>query len=463
MEKRIIVAFLITMLVFAIAIPVQSSQIEIKQLKIDDPEEVPMPGDMKNNILPVRESLTKTITRTEPREFVTARNDDIANLIQQLNEDIYLGFLEDLVDFGPRVTTSQACEDAAEYIYNEFVNMGLQTRYHEWEDYELYGSNVEATLPGVDETSDEIYIICAHYDSVPGSPGADDDGSGTVAVMSAAYLMKQYAFNHTIKFVTFSGEEQGLYGSYYYVQEAVENNYNIAGVLNLDMIGFALSESDEDTIRVFQGDSQNLLDLTTVISQDYNDIFDLDVIPNGYSSGSDHFYFWQAGFNAIFYIEQNFNDYYHSPEDTIEHMNIAYAVEVSQLAIGTLAELAEITDVDAPEKPNAPNGETNGKIDIEYTYTAVTTDRQGDNIYYLFDWGDNTDSGWLGPHTSGEQIQTSHIWTRKGAYLIKVKAKDIYDHESEWSEPLPVSMPRTKELYNRPILKLLYNILNLLR
>jgi hypothetical protein len=458
MIKKIIVIFLFLTLVFAVVNPAQSYQTKInKKLEIDDSIQVPMPGDMKNDILPNRESLAELVTRTQPEKRTTIRNDDIATLISQLDEDIYLGFLEDLVAFGPRVSSTPACEDAAEYIYNEFVNMGLETRYHSWEDYNLYGDNVEAILPGIDETSDEIYVICAHYDSVPGSPGADDDGSGTVAVMSAAYLMRNYAFNHTIKFVTFSGEEQGLYGSYYYVQEAVENDYNIAGVLNLDMIGFALSESDEDKIRVFEGDfSQDLLDLTTDVSGDYTDIFDLEVIPSGYSRGSDHYYFWQAGYNAIFYIEHNFNDYYHSPDDIIEHMNIGYAVEVTQLAIGSLAELAEITIIDAPEKPDAPKGEINGEINIEYKYTAVTTDLQDDQIYYLFDWDEETDSGWLGPFDSGVICEAKHIWIEKGEYDIRVKAKDIYGHESDWSDLLSVSMPKTK-IINSPFLNFLEN------
>jgi len=444
MIKKIIVILLFLTLVFSVVNPAQSYRTKINNTtEIDYSIQVPMPGDMKNGIFPYRENLDKIITQIQTEKGSTTRNENIAALISQVNEEIYLGFLEDLVALGLRVTSTTQCEDAAEYIYNEFVNMGLQTRYQSWGDSDLYGDNVEATIPGIDEASDEIYIICAHYDSVPGSPGADDDGSGTVAVMSAAYLMRNYIFNHTIKFVTFSGEEQGLYGSYYYVQESIENDYNIAGVLNLDMIGFALSESEEDKIRVFEGDfSQDLLDLTTEVSEEYADFFDLEVIPSGFSRGSDHYYFWEAGFNAIFYIEQNFNDYYHSSDDIIENMNIGYAVEVTQLAIGSLAELAEITSIDAPKKPDSPNGEISGKIDIEYNYTAVTTDLQNDQIYYLFDWDDGEDSGWLGPFDSGVNSEAKHTWDKKGNYDIRVKAKDPFGHESPWSDTLKISMPK---------------------
>ena len=139
-----------------------------------------------------------------------------------------------------------------------------------------------------------------------------------------------------------------------------------------------------------------------------------------------------------------FNDYYHSPEDTIEHMNIGYAVEVTQLAIGSLAELAEITSAEAPKKPDSPQGELNGKINIEYNYTAVTTDIQNDQIFYLFDWDEGTDSGWLGPFDSGAICEAKHTWIKKGNYNIRVKAKDSHGHESPWSDTLKISMPKNK-------------------
>jgi len=127
-----------------------------------------------------------------------------------IEDDIVLGYLENLTDFGPRVTGSQACQQAGEYIYNEFESYGLEARYDDWSYYGYDGNNIEGTLQGINETSDQIYIICAHYDTVSGSPGADDDGSGTAAVLAAAYLMSQYEFNHTIRFVAFDGEEPAI-------------------------------------------------------------------------------------------------------------------------------------------------------------------------------------------------------------------------------------------------------------
>ena len=91
-----------------------------------------------------------------------------------------------------------------------------------------------------------------------------------------------------------------------------------------------------------------------------------------------------------------------------------------------------------PDIPSKPNGPTFGIIETEYTYTTFTTDPNEKEIYYLFDWNDGTDSEWIGPYESGEICTANHIWYDNGSYEITVKAKNIYDMESEWSNPLNV-------------------------
>jgi len=94
----------------------------------------------------------------------------------------------------------------------------------------------------------------------------------------------------------------------------------------------------------------------------------------------------------------------------------------------------------APLKPSQPKGPSVGEAGTEYTSTSNSTDPDGDEIYYLFDWGDNTDSGWIRPYESGDDASASHIWREKGYYNIKVKAKDINDLVSEWSDHLNVEI-----------------------
>jgi hypothetical protein len=109
-----------------------------------------------------------------------------------------------------------------------------------------------------------------------------------------------------------------------------------------------------------------------------------------------------------------------------------------------------------PNKPNKPSGITSGKIGTTHSYSSSTTDPNGDYVYYWFDWGDGTNSGWDGPHISGDNVTLSHSWTRLGTYPIKVKVKDIHGNESVWSDPLVISIPKTK--ISNLILQLLYRI-----
>jgi hypothetical protein len=100
---------------------------------------------------------------------------------------------------------------------------------------------------------------------------------------------------------------------------------------------------------------------------------------------------------------------------------------------------------DHPETPSKPSGATSGKKGQEYTYTSSTTDIDGDDIYYWFDWGDGSNSGWIGPFSSGAMASAKHTWTSDGDYDVKVKARDYpYEAESEWSDSLSISIPRSR-------------------
>jgi hypothetical protein len=100
-----------------------------------------------------------------------------------------------------------------------------------------------------------------------------------------------------------------------------------------------------------------------------------------------------------------------------------------------------IPENNPPNTPNKPSGPLKGEPGITYLYSTSTTDPDGDPVYYMWDWGDGTFSDWLGPFTSGSQATAHKSWTEKGKYSIKVKAKDGYGAESNWSEPLPITMP----------------------
>ncbi|MGB2770136.1 MAG: C25 family cysteine peptidase [Candidatus Zixiibacteriota bacterium] len=97
-------------------------------------------------------------------------------------------------------------------------------------------------------------------------------------------------------------------------------------------------------------------------------------------------------------------------------------------------------DSEKPAKPATPMGETEGGVELEYTYTSSTTDPDGDSLYYLFGWGDETYSEWLGPYASGDPVEASHTWADTGSYEITVIAKDENGVFSESSDSLFVNI-----------------------
>jgi hypothetical protein len=95
------------------------------------------------------------------------------------------------------------------------------------------------------------------------------------------------------------------------------------------------------------------------------------------------------------------------------------------------------------QPPEAPliDGPGTGKPGVTYRYNVSTVDSDGDNVSYFIDWGDNTSTGWVGPYASGTGVTVSHSWSKKGAYDIRAKAKDVFGNESTWST-LKVQMPQ---------------------
>lgn len=96
-------------------------------------------------------------------------------------------------------------------------------------------------------------------------------------------------------------------------------------------------------------------------------------------------------------------------------------------------------------KPLTPiiKGWTTGNVGVEYMYSAISFDSNGDQLYYMWNWGDGNVTDWIGPYYPGYEVYEYHTWTQQGAYVIKVKAKDTNDYESDWGT-FNVIMPRNK-------------------
>jgi len=114
-----------------------------------------------------------------------------------------------------------------------------------------------------------------------------------------------------------------------------------------------------------------------------------------------------------------------------------------------------------PHPPSSPsiNGPTSGKARTRYGYTVSSTDPDNDYVYYTVDWDDESVEEWIGPYTSGEEVTLEHSWTSQGSYNIKVKATDEWGSQSDWAT-ISASMPKNKQLINRPILRFFSQLLD---
>jgi len=140
----------------------------------------------------------------------------------------------------------------------------------------------------------------------------------------------------------------------------------------------------------------------------------------------------------IFYV-----NFYNNFEKTLEFdLNEELAKGEQRIHLGSLF---EPNDNQPPDKPDAPTGKASGRVGVNYEYSGRrSSDPDGDRTMYLFDWGDGTDSGWLAPMSG--RFTATHNWTENGTYEIRIKAMDVFGRESEWSDPLSVSMPKSKAI-----------------
>lgn len=267
--------------------------------------------------------------------------DIIFDVISSVNETKLFDYVSLIESFGPHPTGSEAIDELAMTLYGILASTSLEVAYHHWTSNRYSGKNIEAVLKASNPDADGVFIVCAHYDSLEISPGAEDDGSGVAAVLVLAEILDEYHFPATIKFVLFSGEEHGLFGSEVYAREAFNRQENIIGVLALDKIGYAETSEEGATIYHHANKpSEWMVNISTTIASLYHDIIGLDVIAMPQDDGSDHKSFVDVGYDGSDFVRYGISPYYHTSEDTIEHMNFTYLTKATKLAIGTLCHMA---------------------------------------------------------------------------------------------------------------------------
>ena len=204
--------------------------------------------------------------------------------------------------------------------------------------------NVVGTIDGLCYPGRQ-FLITGHYDDISEdpfnwAPGADDNASSVVSLLAAASILKDYALANTVKFVAFSGEEQGLLGSAAYAEEAYDRRDTILGVLNCDMIAY--DSNNDRVMEVHSGlpvENQALADIFIGAIWDYGLNLVPEKITDGASHSSDHASFWRYGFPAILGHEDysDRNPYMHLTQDRVSVFDSTYYVNFVKAAVASIS------------------------------------------------------------------------------------------------------------------------------
>ncbi len=210
--------------------------------------------------------------------------------------------------------------------------------------------NVVGTLSGTVEP-ESCYILCGHFDSISEmadlrAPGADDNASGTALVVAAARALGHYRFEKTIKFMCFSGEEQGLRGSAHIAAALSQGGLLPLGVINADMIGYD-ARGERDVWISYRGDepSRTLALVCSTLADDHGMDLNPYITDEAYGA-SDHDSFVEINIPAVMvsHADATMYPYIHSVADRYSELDLAYAQEVIRLVVVAAATLAGPVD-----------------------------------------------------------------------------------------------------------------------
>ncbi len=189
--------------------------------------------------------------------------------------------------------------------------------------------NLIATKHPTSEANDDIILIGAHYDSVDEAPGASDNASGTAVVLELARMFKAVPTTKEIRFLFFGAEEEGLHGSEKYVSALTKDEIKrSAAMFNLDMVGSA--DAGDLAIQTIDGADNTV----TKAASKANEALNGDPIETDFGDRSDHTPFHNAGIDAALFIYDPVEEWYHTPEDTIEKLSKDRLVNVAKI-VGT--------------------------------------------------------------------------------------------------------------------------------
>ncbi len=427
------------------------------------------------------------------------RNPAIARLVSEINVANIERTIRKLVSFGTRNTLSaqdnpaRGIGAARDWLYSQFQKAsetsGGRMKVEKQAFEQAPGkypriartttlTNVVATLHGTQPASENrLYVVSGHYDSMCTSPtdaecdapGANDDASGTAAVLEMARVMAKYEFDATIIFMAVAGEEQGLVGSGYFAEQAKEKKWNIEAMFTNDIVGNTLGGNgvrDRRTLRVFsegvpssetndeanvrrgvggENDSapRQLARFIKETAARYVPSMNVMMIyrRDRYLRGGDHIPFLERGYAAVRFTEPN-EEYKHQHQnvriekgvqygDLPEFVDFAYIAQVARVNAANLAALAL-----APARPKSV-GIVTARLtnDTDLKWDANT---EPDLAGYEIVWRDTTSPVWTNSRAVGRVTSYTMPGMSKDNYFFGVRAVDRQGNRSPVSFPKPM-------------------------
>jgi hypothetical protein len=444
-------------------------------------------------------TLAQTNRRRAPRP--EARNSSIRRIVSQINPSNIERSIRTLVSFGTRNTLSDQNDPkrgigaARDWLYGEFVKAAAASGGRMSVEKQSYLqeaqppprgrvpkptviTNVVATLKGTQpQSAGRMYVVSGHYDSMCGSatdaicdaPGANDDASGTAAVLEMARVMANYEFDATIVFMAVAGEEQSLLGSTYFAEQAKQKSLDIQGMFTNDIIGSSLGGNgvrDTHTVRVFSegvpsnetapegttrrsvggendSASRQLARFVKETAQRYVPGMNVMMVyrRDRYLRGGDHIPFLERGFPAVRFTETNEN-YNHQHQnvriekglqygDLPEFDDFNYIANVARVNAASLAMLAL-----APARPkNTAIITARLTNDTELKWDA---NAEPDIAGYEIVWRDTTSPVWTNSRMAGNVTTFTMKGMSKDNYFFGVRAVDKDGNRSPVSYPRPM-------------------------
>jgi Peptidase family M28 len=347
-------------------------------------------------------------------QILIQRDAEIEQMIKEVSRDSLQGYIKNMVAFGTRNTLSNqlgnirgigAARNWVLLKFNQFATANSNlTAFIDTVTLQADGKrvdrpillgNVVAQLKGTDPNDRRVFIISGHLDnmrssptdSIGDAPGANDDASGTAAVIECARVMSKHKFAATIIFVAVSGEEQGLLGANFMSEKAKKENRNIEAVLNNDIIGSNNSNEtgiiDNTRIRVFSeglpafeteknavnirtlglendGKARQLARYVKEIGERYVENLQVVMIYRNdrFLRGGDHTPYVQRGYTAVRFTEMNENySRQHQnirTENGIEYGDLEKHIDYEYLRKNTAMNLANLANLaKAPAMPDS--------------------------------------------------------------------------------------------------------------